>query len=195
MPMKRFFCFALLFAFALNGQSQSEDKPALSKDPLTAEQLEVYATFLDGYLQDPKGQLNLADKTYPLQFSDMDKNGDCLNHLPLENLTEAGHAIHSFGQEITKGRKLVLVDAEKHKVKDPGDAIKNGKPVADAVSEGFASGYPSLSEIVFDKDHKHAAFKHGFHCGRLCGNGGTVLFEKTAHGWKEIKHSCSVWIS
>jgi hypothetical protein len=185
----------LFFAFALNGQPQSEDKPTLSKEPLTAEQLQVYATFLDGHLQDAKSQLNLADKTYPLRFREMDENGDCLNHLPLENLTEAGHTIHSFDPEIAKGRKLVLVDTEKHKVKDPGDSIKNGESVADAVSEGFASGYLSLSEIVFDKDHKHAAFKHGFHCGMLCGHGGTVLFEKTAHGWKEIKHSCSIWIS
>jgi len=77
---------------------------------------------------------------------------------------------------------------------DPSTSIRRGSSVHSAVENGFAHGYAWLSEIRFDKSHTHAVVSYGFRCGGLCGNGETVVLEKTNGEWK-FKSQCSGWIS
>jgi hypothetical protein len=89
----------------------------------------------------------------------------------------------------------VLVDPAVTKIADPEDAIHKGVSVDDAVKAGFAAGQLRLSEVVFDKDHNFAIFSYSFHCGRLCGSGGTILLEKEDHKWVRSEEGCGTWIS
>lgn len=52
----------------------------------------------------------------------------------------------------------------------------------------------TLSEIAFDVSHQHAILRFDYHCGPLCGEGETVVFEKADERWKHIR-SCINWIS
>ena len=94
--------------------------------------------------------------------------------------------------------KIRLVDDEAQEKeiekRDPGKAIREGRSVDDAVKDGFAHGKAWFSEILFDKTHTHAVIFYGFHCGRLCGNGGTAILEKKDGIWN-FKSQCSMWMS
>jgi hypothetical protein len=95
-------------------------------------------------------------------------------------------------------KKIELVDVEKQaqdvKENDPRRSIEDGKSIAAAVSNGFAHGLVTLSEIRFDEKHEHAIVWYGFVCGGLCGNGGTVILAKKDGVWQRGRN-CSNWIS
>ena len=65
------------------------------------------------------------------------------------------------------------------------------KELDKSTKKAFETG---LSEIVFDKLHKHAVVTYSFRCGGLCGNGNTLLLAKVGKKWK-ISKSCGAWVS
>jgi hypothetical protein len=73
--------------------------------------------------------------------------------------------------------------------------MRKGKSVEKAVKEAFANGLFSMSEIAFDKSHRHAVVAYRFWCGALCGNGRTLVFEKAGNEWKNTERKCGGWIS
>jgi hypothetical protein len=185
----------ILWMSGIAGATWGTDKPNLSKASLTAEEVEIYGTFLDSYLGANKEVTNLSDRTFPLDLSGPGDQSSCLKGIELNSVAESGKTTHLLGPDISKGRAVRLVDRDKNKVKDPGKAIKNGDSVENAVKEGFKSGVLSLSEIAFDKTHRLAVFNHSFYCGSLCGQGGTIVFEKVGDKWKQSRRNCSSWIS
>jgi hypothetical protein len=78
---------------------------------------------------------------------------------------------------------------------DPGNSIRNGKSVETAVAEAFATGLFSLSEIDFDREHRHAIVSYTFECGMLCGSGRTLVFEKVGKEWRRTDLECGGWVS
>ena len=88
-----------------------------------------------------------------------------------------------------------LVDAKEWEAADPGDLIAKGKPVDAAVRSGFDRGLMTLSAISFNETHDIAMFSYSFTCGSLCGNGGTLMFNRTPGGWVQNKRRCSSWLS
>jgi hypothetical protein len=64
----------------------------------------------------------------------------------------------------------------------------------DGGCNGFAHGLVTVSEIRFDKKHRHAIVSFSFYCGSLSGNGGAVLLEKIDGAWQR-KSQCGGWIS
>jgi hypothetical protein len=139
--------------------------------------------------------LKVANTTSPLDIPDRDA-GDCLKGVQLEQ-SSAGHkVVHQFASEFVQGKSIRLVNPEREKViKDPEEGMREGKSVKQAVAEGFASGLFRLSEIAFDKGRQYRVFQYSFVCGALCGQGGTVVFEKHGNRWERSKRSCSAWIS
>jgi hypothetical protein len=73
--------------------------------------------------------------------------------------------------------------------------MRHGRPVDNAVSNAFAHGLFSMSEIVFDRGHLHAIVMYGFHCGLLCGNGATLVLDKVSGEWKVRDLACGGWVS
>jgi hypothetical protein len=187
---------ALLFvlcAWPLASRAQSGVKSAqggLSKDAL-----EIYGNFLDGYIGKNQGKVNLIETTSVFHVSASERDTPCLKHFSPAGLDEKLQVTHMLDASLTSGRSVVLVDPAVTKIADPEDAIHKGVSVDDAVKAGFAAGQLRLSEIVFDKDHNFAIFSYSFHCGRLCGSGGTILLEKKDHKWVRSEEGCGTWIS
>lgn len=183
----------------LIGAQSAEPKPKVSPDPLTSEQLAVYRAVLHGWMDDGNSFIRLQVVTDPFPTDGAFDSRDCLKGMEME--PDHPGVIHRFrNEDLSKlgSDRIELVDPETQRKEvernDPGRTIANGMSVDDAVENGFAHGRTWVSEIRFDKTHMHAVVFYGFICGSLCGNGGTMILEKKANGWKR-KSQCSSWIS
>jgi hypothetical protein len=190
---------------AMAGDKQPN--PMLSKEPLTQEQIAVYRAVLADYMKGSEGTLNLAKKTVPLERSGSFWPEECVKPMELEPVPKSGPVVHAFDPAIDLGVKIVVVDPEAQaktvEANDPGNVIRSGAQsgpppsedqIGAAVKKAFETAQFTLSEIIFDKEHKHAIVSYGFHCGALCGHGATVIVAKEGASWK-IKKRCSSWIS
>lgn len=196
-------CLALslasLLLMGLLAAGQDEPKPKVSETPLTAEQLAVYRSVLRGWMENELSTINLAIQTVPLPTGGAFDTTECGKGLKLE--ADLPDAVHRFRpQDLAQlgSAKIVLVDPERQRREvhenDPEKTVGEGRSIEDAVSNGFAHGLITLSEIRFDKEHKHAIVSYSFFCGSLCGNGGGATLEKVNGEWK-LKSRCHEWIS
>ncbi len=182
------------------GQDAPEARPKVSDKPLTAEQLAVYRVVLGSWMAQEMPALNLAVETVPLGDTGPAADESCSKGLDLEPASPI--IVHRFRQQdlaqMGPSRTLTLVDPDRQRQEvrdnDPEKTIGDGRTIEDAVRNGFAHGLATLSEIRFDKGHKHAIVSYGFYCGSLCGNGGTVVLEKIDGSWQR-KSRCGEWIS
>ena len=193
----------LILGLTMVSFAQSEEvKPTLSKNPLTAEQIAVYRAFLQFYEHGTDKELNVANTTDWLDVSELRQDSDCsesFGRVEYENAQPGGPSVHTLTPNLAVAGRIVLVDparqTEKVKQNDPSKTVHEGRSVDHAVSTAFASGLLTLSEIVFDKDHHRAVMSFSFFCGKLCGNGGIVMFKRVGQKWKITKQSCREWIS
>jgi len=168
---------------------------------LTAEQIAVYRTFLKFYGKGSDRVLYVADTTDWLNASDVRQDADCSHAFgQLEfDLTQDGPIVHRLDSNLAVIGHISLVDSalqsEKVRQNDPSKTMREGKPVDRAVSDAFASGLLTLSEIVFDKGHHKAVMTYSFFCGKLCGNGAVVMFKRIGRNWTVTKKSCGEWVS
>jgi hypothetical protein len=199
--MMRFLITALVALSALITVPQIESPgPIVSKDALTDEQLAVYQTVLKDYLKGSDGKLNLSVLTTAPTMEESCGKGFVLEAPPNSSV------VHRFISPPPVGQ-VFLVDPDKQRAKikqnDPQDSMKRtfdeGKPLTESaigqsVNLAFSTGMFSLSEVVFDKGHRHAFVSYSFECGRLCGHGNSLLLSKTQNGWK-IRKRCGGWVS
>lgn len=193
---------SLLLSAATVAQVE-EPKPQVSKEPLTADQIAIYRAVLKQYLGPDQTPLNLANRTEPIQVPDAP--AECLKGITLEK-PPSPPVIHALDSSLAEP-PVVLVDPNQQRKKvhenDPGNLAREGvngrsptqKEVEEAVNKAFSTGLFTLSEILFDKDHRHAMVTYSFVCGRLCGNGTTLVLTKTDQGWTVNKETCGGWIS
>ncbi|MGA2635170.1 MAG: hypothetical protein ABSF16_13125 [Terracidiphilus sp.] len=182
------------------GQDDQQPKLKVSDKPLTAEQLAVYRVVLGSWMAQEMPALNLSIQTVPLGDTGPTADQSCFKRLDLEPASPA--IVHRFRQQdlaqLGPSRTLTLVDPDRQKQEvrsnDPEKTVGEGRTIEDAVSNGFAHGLATLSEIRFDKQHKHAIVSYGFFCGSLCGNGGALVLEKVDGVWQR-KSRCGEWIS
>jgi hypothetical protein len=179
-----------------------EGKPRKNTTPLSADEIAIYKTLLRQYASTESRSLNVAARTYPLDPESQRngfKNSECLNGIQLDNLSTVSLTYHELTSDVLPGQNMKLVDAGKQSKivhgNDPDKTMREGKSVDSAVKDAFATALFSMSEIGFDKDHRHAVVSYRFWCGTLCGNGSTLVFEKAGNEWKKTKRNCGGWIS
>ena len=202
MKTSALFVLALVIVVSNCPAQQGEaDKARVSEQRLSAEQLAVYQGLLSSWFGKDQIKLNLAAVTDPLLRSGpfgYDKS--CVRGSDFE--PEQPDIVHQIREEdltlLGPGQiRLVPPETGRRDVQqnDPGDAIRQGKPVDAAVGNGFKHGLFTLSEIRFSKDHLRAIVSFSFVCGGLCGNGSTMVMAKLKDGtWKRIR-SCGGWVS
>jgi hypothetical protein len=182
---------------------ENASKPRVSNAPLTSEQIAVYRAVLAVYLKGSDRVLNLANITEPLDEAD----AACLRGLDAGVAKGSASVIHKIGPSLVADTKIVLVDPDRQqetiKENDPQSlmmkAIDDHQKITDeqldqSIKSAFDSGLFTLSEIVFDKEHRHAAVSYSFVCGGLCGNGNTLVLKKVGDSWKVAKR-CGGWVS
>ncbi len=171
--------------------AQETPKPVVSPDAMSSERMGIYRGFLSGYSKGSGRILNVAQTTDPFTPPDFDKS--CLKTFTAARLKTP--MLHTFASDAFTGPGVRLVDPSTHKKKDPGDLIRQGEPVDDAVDAGLAAGLFTFSEIVFNARHTRAAFSYAFVCGRLCGHGNTVFYALVKGKWKQNRAQCGGWVS
>ena len=170
--------------------AQQAPPPQHSNQPLDAERVAIYRSFLQTYDSGSPTVLKVSERTEPFASGAANEQG-CLAPLHLER---PAAVTHDLPPDAFAGQAVKLVDPDTHQKKDPGDAIRNGQPIAAAVGSGFAGGLFTFSEIVFDASHTHAAFSYSFVCGSLCGQGTTIILVKKDGRWMtDEKARCGAW--
>lgn len=195
--------FFVFFGLAKEAVAQSEDrKPALSKDELTAEQVAVYRAFLRFYAKGSDRVLYVADTTDWLGASDIKEDADCsrsFGQIEFDEPKRSGPTIHRLNSSLAIAGRIALVDSvsqsEKVRQNDPSKTMREGKPVDRAVSDAFTSALLTLSEIIFDKNHRKAVMSFSFSCGKLCGNTAIVMLRQVDGHWKVTEQTCGEGVS
>ena len=174
-----------LMAGILVSECRAQDKPVLSRSPLSEEQLSVYRGFLNkfSFLH----FRNLSSVTVPFDFKGFPDSRPCLDGIELENVAESLRTAHRFEPEIAEGRELKLVNPlEQSKLLQQRDAspnIQRERMTPEAQHSGPELNFLVLSEIVFDKKHQFAVLKYLLVCGEHCATGQTLVMEKVDGKW------------
>jgi len=196
-------CGEIRRAMALSTASivSGREKPVRIVTPLDADESAIYKSLLDQWNAGQTTVLYVSTTTVPIDLpvpSDERECG-CAAGLSAESLLKASHSYHRLTSNDVPGKHVKLVDPDAQSAvvvkNDPGNAIREGKRIDEAVETGFASGLFSLSEIAFDQAHRHAIVRYAFHCGALCGSGSTWAFEKVNGQWKKTEFTCGGWVS
>ena len=196
----------LVLALVVTGspQSMEDASPNLSKDPLTADQIAIYRTFL-AYFAVGSTPLHLINKTVALPLPDPSESEDddpeidpCLKGLTLVNRKEAATLVHMLDRSLAIKGRVVLVDPDSQegqiKADDPSKTMDQGK-TSEAAKPASATGFMELSEILFDRSHRGALMIASFSCGHTCGFVAVFRFKKTRHQWKMFKEPCAGGVS
>ena len=180
------FCDSLLFTIVLfSVASFSQDnssKPKLSDQPLTEEQADIYRTVLKHYPKNSGEMLNVSDTTVPLEvsgrawFGPLRPNGGsfdkaCVEGIELEQAPSPVPVVHKLSPSVLASAKMKFVEPE---------------PQENRI-EVF-----TLSEIIFDRLHRHALVSYSFGYSSS-GGGATLVLEKNGDGWA-VKKSCGCWV-
>ena len=182
-------------------------KPKISDEPLNADQIAVYRAVIKDYTKGSKGPLNVANRTESLDGSRPMFDEACFKEVEASVPKPSAPASHRLEHSLMPEMQMVLVDPDhQQKLIDENDpqilvkkAIDDHEQVTDAqvdrsVKHAFEVGMFTLSEIVFDKDHRRAAVAYSFVCGGLCGSGSTLILTKSGRAWK-IARRCGGWVS
>lgn len=200
MARTQFAVLVVLLAGNSISATAADRKPALSKIPLSTEQMEVYRAFFNAYTNGSKSiRLNLANRTHPLDLAEQTGPNGCLKGIDFDEAKYPDSAFHKFDAQTALPKNIVLVDPDKQsttiKENDPNRTMRQGTPVKNAVDAAFASGLLTLSEVAFDKTHRYALTSFSFVCGGLCGHGETIIFQKMDGKWKRTERRCGGWVS
>jgi hypothetical protein len=159
------------------------DQP--SKTPLTSEQQQVYADFID-IMSSNKNFNLISNRTYPFDSSILEKNAPCLRNLQLQNPEEAKNAYHSIDPGVLRGKSIRLVgtDEESTILKQRDLYVSSHPDSAKNVSmQDTYLGVAEFSELVFDKTHRFALLKYVLRYGTHFNGGGILVLEKVDSHW------------
>jgi hypothetical protein len=141
---------------ALTGSSG--EKAVRNTNPFSADDVAIYRGILERWNSNSRSLLNLSNATFPID-RDLPDCG-CLKGIELQSIANAVHSFHILTRDVLGGENVRLVDAVKQAAilqgNDPSNSIREGKSVETAVNGAFSTGIFSLSEIAFDKEHRHA---------------------------------------
>jgi hypothetical protein len=181
---------ACLCLTSISTIAQESSQAKRSTVPLTREQIAIYGTFLNNWQAGSKSPLNVANATDSF-LPEKDELHGCMKGFPKGS---RAIAIHQFPTELAD-EHIRLINPTEYKVPSMNDLMNQKHDLDDAVEAAVKAGVMSLSEIVFNQDHRLAAFQYSFQCGRLCGTGGTVIYEKRNGQWRRSKLRCGGWVS
>jgi hypothetical protein len=182
-------------------------RPKLSKTHLSKEQIAIYRLVLEDYVKySGEGALSLAGKTVLLDRSDAFWEERCVESIQLDP-PSSKLFVHRLDPAVALSPRMVIFDPDElaKVIKDnnlrkdatntaDGDEKATKDRPSDAANRALRAGFFTLSEIAFDKHHRHAVLTYSFYCGGLCGNGAMVVLDKSGGKWK-IGSKCGVWIS
>ena len=202
--MRNIWIPAILIVLSLGTPAQEvSSKPMVSNNPITSDQIAVYRAVLSDFLKGSDNALNLANITDPIDVTDQ----TCLRGMDGGVIKEAASVVHRLAPELVAGTRVVLVDPDRQQKavdeNDPQKLIRSAidqqgkvtdEQLDESIKNAFRTALFTLSEIVFDNQHRRAVVAYSFTCGMLCGNGNTLALKKIGNTWKVAKR-CGGWAS
>jgi hypothetical protein len=196
-------CSEIRRAVALSTRSLTSgyESPIKIATPLDGDEVAIYRAVIQQWNSDERAALNVSAATLPIDVTSLSERTECgcLAGIAVESLLKASHSFHILARSNLPGNNIRLVDLKEPTAivnrNDASRAIREERSVNDAVENAFANGLFSVSEIAFDKEHRHALVNYSFHCGLLCGNGAMWAFEKVNGAWKKTDRMCDGWNS
>lgn len=188
-------CFLLVVLLSFI-PSVGEDKPTKNPAPLTADEIAIYKAIVGQF---SSYRIDVSGTTFPLLSGPgprLSLSDGCFADIPAESVAAATHSFHDLTPDVLLGKDFPNV-----RLVSPADKENNsGRRNTQGTGAGAATDAPkaaslSVSEIAFDKEHRHAVVTYAMWCGSLCGDGATLVFEKTATGWKKANRRCGNWVS
>jgi hypothetical protein len=206
--MRRICVIAVCLILSLRAVTQNQTpKAKISDEPLTADQIAVYRAVLKDYTNGSNSPLNVANTTEPLDDSRPMFDEACMKEIEASVPKSSVPISHKLERSLMPEMHIVLVDPDhQQKLIDENDpqilvkkVVDDHEQVTDAqvdqsVKHAFEVGMFTLSEIVFDKQHRRVAVAYSFVCGSLCGNGNTLNLRESGQSWKITKR-CGGWVS
>jgi hypothetical protein len=177
---------------SMKSHADEANKLASTRSDVT----EIYATFLQEWSGKNQSTFNLAKSADSVPENGINQefySSGCggiadVRKLPSYSTSDLSYIVKNLPH-------IHVIDPRTWRPVDPSVLISNGQAVGSAVERAYSSGLMTLSSVTFDEQHDVAIFAYTFMCGSLCGNGGVVIFHKTAKGWIRDKKDCVSWVS
>ena len=155
----------------------------------------IYGAFLTQWMGKGDAPTNVADKAAEPTAEDVEQYTECAGERNKSTNWTTGGSSADFESALASLARVEPIDATQWRATDPGELIANGQSVGAAVDAGYAGGLMTLSAISFNETRDIAMLAYSFQCGRLCGQGGIVMFNRTSRGWVQSKRQCGSWVS
>jgi hypothetical protein len=173
-----------LILLGLPRPGPSAQQPRFVKAPLTADQQQVYADFIESMSSSKRFRI-VSATTYPFDISVLDKNAPCLKDLKLQDPKNAQKTIHLLDPDILRKNPVRLVNADEEAgILRRKDAEAAAHPNAKEASiDDVDPGVLELSEIVFDKSRHFAVLKFVYRAGSHSNIADILVLEKLDSHW------------
>jgi hypothetical protein len=199
VPMKpNAVLLALLSVVLVSTLPRYAHAQVLTNEALSADRIAIYHQF---FASDPAfanidevSNLDVSNVTEAFHYkSYVDVDRYCLANAYIFDITTA--SLHKLpAQSFTSGR-IHLIDLYSPEARPDTSLV----PILfhHAAVDTPLTAHPdtliTLSEIVFDDTHTHAAFRYTLATGPNSAKGATVLYEFTNGSWKPSSSTCSEW--
>jgi hypothetical protein len=198
VPMKpNAVLLALLSVVLVSTLPRYAHAQVLTNEALSADRIAIYHQF---FASDPAfanidevSTLDVSNVTESFRYkSFVDVDRYCLANAYIFDITTA--SLHKLpAQAFTSGR-IHLIDL--YSTSRPNTSlvpILFHHAAVDTPPTARPDTLITLSEIVFDDTHTHAAFRYTLATGPNSARGATVLYELTNGSWKPSPSTCSEW--
>jgi hypothetical protein len=163
----------------------SAARTQVSREELTPEQISIYRVVLKDYLKGAGQPLNVSYWTRELDPSAPLFGKECVRDLNL--VRPVAKVVHRLDSRIATSPTISLIDGELKKKRIREEEAQD-------IARSSDNGILTLSEIVFDRNHRYAVVSYSYYCGTLCGQGSTLILKKSGEEWKTTG-GCGSWIS
>jgi hypothetical protein len=139
-------------------------------EPLGPDEVAVYRAYFSSYAKKAEAPVFLSKRLRAVQLDSRPFGNDCPMGLALQRPEPTRAEAVVFSGSLIEEFNFTLVDSKRG---PPGTVL-------------------SVSEIAFDRDHRHAMLQYAAMCDDLCGVGGSVAFEKVGGQWT-LTIACGLW--
>jgi hypothetical protein len=205
VPMKpNAVLLALISVVLVSTLPRQSHGQVLTNEALSSDRVAIYHQFLTS---DPAlastgeaSALNVSSVTESFRYkSFVDPDRSCLSLSYIFDLTTP--RLHKLPAEAFSTDRIHLIDSYTPQPSHNASAhapiffhhASMEVPPSEAKSPDRPDTLITLSEIVFDDTHTHAAFRYTIASGPNSAKGATVLYELSNGSWKPSASPCSEW--
>jgi len=178
---------SLLCLYSVKSYAVEANEQATTRNDVA----EIYTIFLEEWSGKNQSMFNLAKSADPVPENGVNQEFYSANCGGITNVRKLpSYSMNDLSSIVVNLPHVHVIDPRTWRTVDPSVLISKGQSVRSAVERAYSNGLMTLSSVTFDEQRDVAIFAYTFICGSLCGNGGVLIFRKTAKGWIRDKSDC-----